>query len=170
MINCVVVLSAIMIAGGSGTLEHPADPGRAPFPSIFVTDLIKNWVKDFLLQSVSFAQCMFGCPAKKETTVVGRADQMEENLGRQCSHVRHPAQLCGVDETGKFRTRIAQAYPSGMCRALAETHFNFMMNRRPGQNSRLSDTTLKEVIAQLTESRVQQGTKELPTSFAKALG
>ena len=72
---CVKVLSHIMQNGGSGTLGHPADPGRPPFPSTCDTDY---WVKDQDLQKVSFPQCMPGCPAKKETTLVGKAGPLEE--------------------------------------------------------------------------------------------
>ena len=65
---------------------------------------------------------------------------------------------------------LAQQRPSSISPTVNETHFNYMMHHKPGENSRLGDTTLKQVIAQLAENRQKTITEGLPISFAKVLG
>ena len=86
-------------------------------------------------------------------------------------HVRHAEQLAGKDETGRLRTRNTQAYPPEMNKALAQTHFDYIMKRRSGTRTRLSDEVLRDSIDQWASLRgAQAAGGELPKTFAEALG
>ncbi|CAK0885631.1 unnamed protein product [Prorocentrum cordatum] len=119
LLSSLRVLRAIGLRGGSVSLEHPADPGKPPFPSIFATPEVLEWEETLGAYRVTFPQCMWGCPALKLTTISGTAKHLQRFI-RPCIHKNHMASLCGKDETGRFRTRVAQAYSSELCRMLAE--------------------------------------------------
>ena len=52
-------LSALSRAGASGTFEHPADAGREPFASIWITSLMLWIIATLQLCLVTFPQCAF---------------------------------------------------------------------------------------------------------------
>ena len=43
IVNVVVLAEEVVNAGGLFVLEHPADPGEEPFPSIWATSLIQDF-------------------------------------------------------------------------------------------------------------------------------
>ena len=45
IVNFVVLAEEVVSAGGLFVLEHPVDPGEAPFPSIWSTSLIQDFEK-----------------------------------------------------------------------------------------------------------------------------
>ena len=59
------------LVGATWTLEHPEDPGKWPFPSIWITEEVLQ------LFSVTGAckgivdQCMHGAPSRKGTCIGG---------------------------------------------------------------------------------------------------
>eukprot|EP00959_Pyramimonas_sp_CCMP1952_P280632 5865935-Pyramimonas_sp.AAC.1 len=77
LLSSLRVLRAIALRGGSVSLEHPADPGKPPFPSIFATPEVLEWEEVLGAYRVTFPQCMWGCPALKLTTISGTAKHLE---------------------------------------------------------------------------------------------
>ena len=152
-------------------MEHPADPGKAPFPSIFATSEVLEWENTLGAYRATFPQCMWGCPALKMTTISGTAKDMQRFI-RPCSHENHTASLCGKDETGRFRTRVAQAYPSEFCRMLAECHLDAMLDGRIRREADFTERVVEQLIRDTLERRRRDigNTDVLPQSFLEASG
>eukprot|EP00974_Lingulodinium_polyedra_P076535 7407711-Lingulodinium_polyedra.AAC.1 len=111
-------------------MEHPADPGRDPLPSIWATaEWLALAARRGLVQA-TFAQCRFGAVSAKPTTLAASGPGVARLDGLRCPHGGHPP-LIGVDAGGAFRTKAAQAYPSGLCRELAALHLEEMLARGP---------------------------------------
>jgi hypothetical protein len=90
-----------------------------------------------------------------------------------CNHKRHDATLCGVDASGHFRTRVAQAYPSQMCKKLAECHLEYMIKQSsaPMEDCQMSRQMADKVLDQWMEDRQRlPSLQELPASFLAASG
>jgi hypothetical protein len=172
LLACLLILQALWRYGSSGTLEHPADPGRPPFPSIWNLEIFHDMVETYSLDVVTFAQCHWGCVAQKMTTIAGKACDLKD-FDIPCTHKKHEASLCGVDATGHFRTRVAQAYPSAMCKKLAECHLDYMIKNStaPKEDCQMNRTLAGKVLDQWREDRQRlPGLHELPASFLAASG
>ena len=175
LMAALLIIEAIVTSGGSGTIEHPADPKRPPFPSIFALPVMMEMESRIGARRWTFTQCMWGCPAQKLTTITGVADPeaMDEFVARWCNHATHAASLCGTDENGHFRTRLAQAYPQPMCRQLALAHVRWMRKREPRAGStELASKLVLQGIAQYRASReaALPPAAPLPASFLQASG
>ena len=122
------LLSALMVVGGSGLVEHPARPRHCP-------DCAPSWdlpVPLLIARSpaadyVEFDQCMLGQAGRAPPGLLAlRQPQIREaidslpNCGR-CNHgPRHHAPLIGTDPaTGAWRTAHKKIYPPDMCRLIA---------------------------------------------------
>ncbi|CAK0891907.1 unnamed protein product [Prorocentrum cordatum] len=166
LLSSLRVLRAIALRGGSVSLEHPADPGKPPFPSIFATPEVLEWEEVLGAYRVTFPQCMWGCPALKLTTISGTAKHLQR-LIRPCIHKNHTASLCGKDETGRFRTRVAQAYSSELCRVLAECHLDAMLDGRERREAEFTERAVELLIKETLERRRRniRDIDVLPASF-----
>ena len=144
---------------------------RPPFSSIFVTKELMDWEAEVGAYRVTFPQCMWGCPALKMTTISGTAKDMQRFI-RPCSHASHTASLCGKDETGRFRTRVAQAYSSELCRMLAECHLDAMLDGRVRREAHLTDRAVDQLIRETLERRRRNlcDSDALPQAFLDASG
>ncbi|CAK0869509.1 unnamed protein product, partial [Prorocentrum cordatum] len=169
LLSSLRVLRAIALRGGSVSLEHPADPGKPPFPSIFATPEVLEWEEVLGAYRVTFPQCMWGCPALKLTTISGTAKDLQR-LIRPCIHKSHTASLCGKDETGRFRTRVAQAYSSDLCRVLAECHLDAMLDGRERREAEFTERAVELLIKETLERRRRniRDIDVLPASFLEA--
>ncbi|CAK0856436.1 unnamed protein product [Prorocentrum cordatum] len=147
LLSSLRILKAIGLKGGSVSIEHPADPGCPPFQSIFVTKELVDWEARVGAYRVTFPQCMWGCPALKLTTLTGTAFGMQRFV-RPCVHENHSASLCGKDESGRFRTRVAQAYPSDFCRMLAECHVDAMLTMQERREADLTERAVEQLISE----------------------
>ena len=133
MKNGVAVLSSVADSGGLGLNEHPADPGRPPFPSIYDTAFFRAFENDCGFERVTFPQCAFGAASRKPTTLSGSKELGVGSFfgGYSCTHSAH-ASLIGIDEsTGRFRTREAQTYPPEFCKRIAEMFVSAFSKRDP---------------------------------------
>ncbi|CAK0874453.1 unnamed protein product [Prorocentrum cordatum] len=155
LLSSLRILKAIGLKGGSVSIEHPADPGCPPFPSIFVTKELVDWEARVGAYRVTFPQCMRGCPALKLATLTGAAFGMQRFV-RPCVHENHSASLCGKDESGRFRTRVAQAYPSDFCRTLAECHVDAMLTMQERREADLTERAVEQLISETLERRPVQ--------------
>jgi hypothetical protein len=137
MISCFYSLLAV---GGMGFLEHPDDPGVAPYPSIWVTDLLMGFAKEAKANFFILDQCQYGQACQKKTRIMmfglrqsGEA-MAKKLMQKKCTHQKHALVLSGKNELGQWKTSAAQVYPSGLCQALAKTIItNFMEMMSSGQ-------------------------------------
>ena len=121
-VQTVALAREVAAAGGHYVIEHPEDPGRAPYASIFVMEPMLTLLKETKGELVSFDQCRKGAPTVKATTLATNSLGVARRFnGRRCDHGRGAHRsLQGKDPaTGHFCTRASQTYPSEMCRDLA---------------------------------------------------
>ena len=121
MRNSCEVYGAVAESGGESLKEHPADPGRYPFPSIFATSYFLELERRAKTSRITFPQCMLGAPSRKDTTLSGTPG-LQPGLAlfpTKCTHTMHE-QLIGLDADGHFKTRRAQSYPPEMCEKMAQ--------------------------------------------------
>ncbi|CAK0860440.1 unnamed protein product [Prorocentrum cordatum] len=124
LLSSLRILKPIGFKGGSVSVEHPADPGCPPFPSIFVTRELMDWEAQLGAYRVTSPQCMWGCPALKLT-----------------------------GESGRFRTRVAQACSSEFCRMLAECHVDAMLTMQERREADLTERAVEQLISETLERR-----------------
>eukprot|EP00974_Lingulodinium_polyedra_P093838 9092872-Lingulodinium_polyedra.AAC.1 len=110
MLAALEVIRAVRRAGGGASLEHPADPGRHPLPSIWATAEWRGLARDAGLRLVRFDQCRLGAPSRKPTGLAASAAGLSAFEGLRCDHGPHEV-LLGRDAEGEFVTKRAQAYP-----------------------------------------------------------
>ena len=121
----VALCYAVSGSGGYWLLEHPKDRGCSPFPSIWLTDLVKDLIFHTGGTKLDVDQCRFGAESRKSTTLAGTAPDLSllarlgTSLSCRCTRP-HPKQLYGLNKEGKFRTSAAQSYPGPFCRLLAK--------------------------------------------------
>ena len=101
-------------------LEHPADPGRAPFPSVFCSDLLKRVQHHIRGSVVLLHQCRFDAMSVKPTMLL-TTDPDLDRPGLMCNHHGRHTVLAGRTADGAFRTTAAAAYPPALCRFMAES-------------------------------------------------
>ena len=119
----------LVLVGGCAFIEHPQYPlwAREMDPSSVWASVPMRLLKTVAAVGVtSFDQCIFGCTARKPTTIIHlRLPLLRETIlttgcmGR-CHHLssEHEA-LAGRDGEGIFRTARGKIYPPGLNRALA---------------------------------------------------
>eukprot|EP00438_Fugacium_kawagutii_P028165 Skav233604 [mRNA] locus=scaffold109:47718:52210:+ [translate_table: standard] len=125
-LNFLAVAEAVASRGGGYLMEHPADPGCEPYPSIWITEEVTGMEERVGGRRVHLHQCPFGGSCPKLTTLSGNLLGMEAVDGVRCpglsaSH-RHGKSI-GRAQDGSFHTRRLQTYPAGLCRAIAAMVF-----------------------------------------------
>ena len=70
MVNFLALAEAVSSRGGGHLLEHPADPGGDPYPSIWSTEELQGLEARTLAVRLLLHQCMFGGRARKDTLFV----------------------------------------------------------------------------------------------------
>ena len=108
------IIDCVATAGGVISMEHPADRGFAPYPSIWDTTLWKDLQRKHQINLTTFDQCRLGAPSEKPTTLALNGSSYAPLHGTRCNHGRH-ASLIGRNVDGKFNTKSAQAFPEGLC-------------------------------------------------------
>ena len=125
------IMEAMHTVGGLQTFEHPEDPGRDPFPSVWDTSEYKSIQRRCSLSRQNFSQGAFGAQAYKGTDVAGSPGLKLSLLDRQAKRRDFKA-VIGVDPlTNDWKTRSLQEYPTEMCRALAMIHLEGLLAREP---------------------------------------
>ena len=132
LVNGLECLELLAELGAPGTAEHPEDPGRAPFPSIWATELYQSFEKKAHYVRISFPQCAFEADSEKPTTLAYHKllDAEKRFAGLRCTHAAH-VPLIGKDADGKFLTRTAQSYPPRLCEQLALMFVEHLSTVRP---------------------------------------
>ena len=105
---------------GSVTLEHPKDPAKEPFASIWIAEETEEMEEETGARRVDLDQCEYGAPSQKPSTMSGNLEGMEK-LAAVCSHPTHPLTRLGK-VAGVFPTGEMARYPQPLCLALAQGH------------------------------------------------
>ena len=82
LVNFLTLCEQVRLCGGSCLLEHPADPKRDPYPSIFATELVLRWCERIGGEYMELDQCMYGGIARKPTGLISDMLKMKEGLLR----------------------------------------------------------------------------------------
>lgn len=118
MVNFIGLCEELHRMGGSFFLEHPADPGRDPYPSIFATELFKAFQERTGCVVTLLHQCMFGGPCLKPTMIAHTLEGIIRGaLLCDGGHKHEPSR--GIGPGGTFHTRRLQTYPSALNDMLA---------------------------------------------------
>jgi len=114
MLNFLGLCTAMAKVRGLFILEHPEDPGVAPFPSVFSTPQVAALLamENVMLDLID--QCMYGGPAKKGTGLLHNVRTLCEGLLRCSGNHRHGPST-GLNAEGVWHSRRLQNYPSNMC-------------------------------------------------------
>lgn len=130
------VFLLLVLTGGCSFIEHPQYPlwAQALAPASVWASLPMRLLKTVAAVGItSFDQCIFGCPARKPTTIIHlRLPTLRDtilrtgNMGR-CMHLpaSHEA-LFGRDATGSFKTARGKIYPRGLNQAIALAVVDFV--------------------------------------------
>ena len=125
-VNFWAVAEGVSARGGGFLMEHPADPGEPPYPSMWMIDDLIQMERRVGARRVHFDQCPFGGIVPKATTLSGNLIGMEEIDGVRCPGVSqshtHGSSI-GRAPDGSFYTRRLQTYPSDLCWHMARMLF-----------------------------------------------
>ena len=115
-------LDGTLSTGGAGMKEHPGDRRCRPYPSIFRTPQWRALARRHTVHVYDIDQRMLGAPSRKRTSL-GMGRLPFDFSDCKCKHKgRHAQNLGGFDKAaGKFKTSGSEAYPSEMCRRIAES-------------------------------------------------
>ena len=161
-------LEALDDAGASITKEHPGDSGRPRNAYFFSTDFWRRLSRRRGLGLVTFPQCALGARVRKLTSVAWKRAIVDAFQGLQCTHTVHDS-LFGLDESGQFRTRAAQAYPPRMCELLAEAHLLSWEKRPPlCGDSRLVEDVNSDLLREHPEAGTRLPVPECSSSWDAA--
>ena len=127
-----LVLVCVYLLGISGEiwrgLEHPRDPAKEPFPSIFASQAA-DLLRKHGMHDVIFDQCRFGAVARKPTQMLINQDDHDAKLAALCIHDWHRPHI-GIDPSGRFYTTPLARYPPKLCKTLAELAFEYRSGLR----------------------------------------
>ncbi|CAK0903818.1 unnamed protein product, partial [Prorocentrum cordatum] len=117
-LNLLALCEACGQSGGAFLIEHPEDPGRAPYPSIWNTTEMLDFETRRSSRRARLDQCMLGGRTKKPTCLSGTLQGLEDlnELRRDGPHAHETAE--GKLADGTFRTSPLAQYPEGMCEKL----------------------------------------------------
>ena len=125
-INFWMLCDAVSARGGAYLLEHPADPGCEPYPSMWLIPELLAMERRAGASRVHLHQCAFGGISPKLTTLSGNVKGMSAVDGVRCpgesaDHVH--GKSIGRAPDGSFYTRRLQTYPPALCDAMANMIF-----------------------------------------------
>jgi len=137
-INSSALSEAVVKAGVAYGLEHPADPGKAPFAGIFILPELLNL--EALARAVrpSFDQCVLGGPSKKPTQISGNIQGLTRLSASKCpgiSNQHFHQKSHGRDGCGRFHSKKLEKYPAELVKCLQDAlsrHWCNMVNRFSG--------------------------------------
>ena len=129
LLRALILLSIVGCRGGWCCLEHPEDPGREPFPSIWVSWAVEIFKAMTLASLHLFDQCRFGAPSVKPTCLCSNDDL--SGLALRCDHGKGAhVGLQGRTADGGWRTTAAAAYPSALNIFLAQRAVDAIVRAR----------------------------------------
>lgn len=145
-VNFWTMCEAVSLRGGCYLMEHPADPGQDPYPSMWLIQEVVEMERRAGGQRAHFHQCPFGGIAPKLTTFSSNLVKVSRIDGVRCpgesdTHVH--GKSIGRAPDGSFYTRRLQTYPPGLCEVMADMIFDSlycMHQRNVGPTGALQQT------------------------------
>ena len=119
------LLWSFAATGDTVSLEHPADPGGEPYPSIFFSPEF-DYLRAFrrLLYGI-LDQCMLGARAKKPIGfAITNRHSFASFLYQRCNHKCRHGSVIGTDKQnpGKFAIAVLARYTPDLNAAIARAH------------------------------------------------
>ena len=132
-VNFWTMCEAVSMRGGCYLMEHPADPGTDPYPSMWLIPELLEMEKRSRGRRAHFHQCPFGGISPKLTTFSSNVVGLERIDGVRCpglssSHTH--GKTIGRAPDGSFYTRRLQTYPAGLCQMIAEMIFDSLLEMK----------------------------------------
>ena len=151
------VFLTLVLVGGCAFIEHPQYPlwARAMDPSSVWSSRPMRLLRTIAAVGVtSFDQCIFGCLARKPTTIIHlrlpllRKTILGTGYMGRCHHLAsdHEA-LAGRDGAGIFKTARGKVYPPGLNRALANAVADFVQQTLAGSQTQTLPSEFLDLIA-----------------------
>lgn len=145
-VNFWAMCEAVSLRGGCYLMEHPADPGQDPYPSMWLIQEVVEMERRAGGHRAHFHQCPFGGIAPKLTTFSGNLVNLSRIDGVRCpgesdTHVH--GKSIGRAPDGSFYTRRLQTYPPGLCEVMADMIFDslcYMYQQNVGPTGALHQT------------------------------
>ena len=116
--ECMVALAT---CSGAGLLEHPKDPEKPEYVSIWRLPILQLLLTLPRMRLITLSQGLFGAPTPKPTTflVLGMATlEMDLHRHRLSGHLPQGCSI-GKDSSGNYRTAPLKEYPPALCQAVA---------------------------------------------------
>ena len=112
----------VVCTGGSGVVEHPAEPEEPEAASIWKLPVMLALMQAPGVQRVRLSQGLFGAPTAKPTELLTiNMPKLPLYLRKWLTRPELPrGQAIGVTEEGFFRTALLKEYPPALCGAIAE--------------------------------------------------
>ena len=112
----------VVCTGGSGVVEHPAEPEEPEVASIWKLPVMLALMQAPGVQRLRLSQGLFGAPTAKPTELLTiNMPKLPLYLRKWLTRPELPrGQAIGVTEEGFFRTALLKEYPPALCGALAE--------------------------------------------------
>ena len=156
-------LMAVVLAGGWISLEHPEDRGRAPFPSIWDLDLVKELEGLGEMWRCNFDQCRFGLSYKKGTCILTNVKPLAERLSNcRCTHRDGHPPLQGVGPDGRFRSSLAQEYPAELNEALARGYLEVFRLVKTDHTKDISLEDEAKLRSEIFATRKEEMARKVP--------
>lgn len=116
-------LAALATQSGVGILEHPKDPERPDYVSIWRLAILRMLLTLPNMRLVSMSQGLYGAPSPKPTTfLVLGLPTLEAELHRHMLTGQLPCGTSiGKDANGQYRTAPLKEYPPALCQAVAQS-------------------------------------------------
>ena len=101
LFNFLGLCEDVRAQGGGFLIEHPADPGVVPYPSIWILEATQGLAARANTEVLEIDQCMYGGAAQKPTGLLSNLLGISHRLFR-CDGRHTHAQSAGLDKEGKF--------------------------------------------------------------------
>ena len=144
-IHMMAISELVSSRGGAHLIEHPGDPGRAPFASMWATPEMLGMEARTSAVRALFHQCCFGGITAKFTCMSGTLDDLCSLDGIWCpglSATHTHGRSSGQAEDGSFYTRRLQRYPEPLCKFIADLMVRTLirfLNSHAGPTGALSE-------------------------------
>ena len=121
----VTAMTILATTGGSGVLEHPAEPEEPELASIWKLPLLQLLSRLPGMTQLTMAQGLLGAPSPKPTGLLAlNLPGLPQQLVSWAVSPELPkGRSIGVDATGTYKTAGLKEYPPAMCAALAHSFF-----------------------------------------------
>ena len=192
-VRTLALLAAAHENGVEFIVENPADRGdhsepnlylHADHGSLWVFPLMLSFIKRTNARTCTFAQCMFGAPFQKYTTLMysaGLAPLLDPLDKWRCTHSTHAKQVGGEkDEHGEWLSARAAAYPPDfnmfIARGLRDARFGNELDSKfdhtPNRNLEIPDGQIEHAEDWMGEANddAERLFNTLPLAHAPSTG